>query len=564
MKKLLIFLVLLLSSIAYGQTKNLPPVVDNIAFFPPARNQQVIPDCTYFSLIYYIKSYEWNKHFNRDPKLEVNQFSHSFAWNQNIDPTTEMSDAYGVFYFLKSQGCATVADFPLTELTNNVKPSLELRKKALAYKSKRMFNLNFLNHPNSDEVNKRILALKDSLARGKCFSLDFRVFDSAMKLSDKHNVFSCYPGTSIDSMRSGHAVAVVGYNDTIKTATGRGAFMVLDSNTELTSNGVWYFDYKWFYLGLFPNNCYFIEEDFSSQPSTVLMNLNLSGALSGSDIANYSNCFVDTLLDNLEYGYYSIKKVDFDNVFDYLYNRNQAQVVNMNGNRIKLRSNFIYFPLNNTDGNYDLLTDLSLIDNLKSLSVVVFDPVSASYIGQNDEVLYSYQRAATCRVNSANISFLATGKNIVAKVIDLPDTTLVFNDFLGFLVAHHFGLGGLKSHVKSCTSVVKRKLITFTIEENPAEAKALESSKFSLRTYPNPFIQSATIEFEVPQRQIVKLYIFDTLGRQLVEIANREFEAGTHRLVFDGNALPDGIYMGKIQISGVTKTIKLNKISGLN
>lgn len=641
MKKNLFFLVFLLSNFIYGQT--LPLVVDNSVFFPPARTQQNIPDCSYFSLIYYLKSYEWNKHFNRDPKLAENQFSHSFAWNQNIDPTTQMSDAYGAFYFMKSQGCATVADFPLTETSIDVKPSLELRKKALAYKSKRLFNVNFINHPTRDDVARKLIALKDSLARGKCFSLDFRVFDSAMKLSDNHNVYSCYPGTSIDSMRQSHAAAVIGYNDTIKTATGRGAFEILDSNTEKLTHGIFYFDYNWFYLGIFPNNCNFIEEDFSSQAPKVVMNLSLSGALTGLDIANRNNCFVDTLLDNPFYEMYPVKKIDFDNYFNYLYNRNQVQVSTINKSRTKMRNNLIYFPFNSVDGNYELITDLSSINDLKSLSVIVYDPISASYIGQNDEVLYSYQREATCRVNSASINLLTAGKNIVAKVIDLPDTTFVFNDFYGFLVAGHFGI--TNGHVKSCTSVLKRKLITFTIEENPApvfinppsslqaytnkslsyqfEASDANGSQItykilnplsgvsisssglmnlklahvgtykftvvasnslastnkavsvivdldtatddipvgvaSLNIFPNPLVNSATVEFTLPKEGIARIEVFNSIGQSVGTVTNKTYDAGKQTIDYDASELRSGVYIFRFISGSFTKSLKVVK-----
>jgi hypothetical protein len=358
-------------------------------------------------------------------------------------------------------------------------------------------------------------------------------------------------------------------------------------------------------------------------------------------------CFVDTLVENTSLGYGSIEKIDFNDYYNYLYNRNQVQIASINGSKINLRNNLTYFPLNNTDGNYELISDLSSIDNLKSLSVIVFDPVSASYIGQNDEVLYSYQREATCQVNSASISLPATGKKFLAKIVDLPDTTISFNDFVSIQIAWRPGFGLLKSPIKSCTSVLKRKLITFTIEENTApvfvdapetlkavvnktlsytfvakdndnslityslqnasseaslssngeltfKSAKIGTSKFtvvasnsvaiatwdvainveyptanndikepdcSIKSYPIPFTQTTTIEFSLAKKQMVRLVIFNSHGQQVTQIANGEFESGTQKLVFDGKALPDGIYMGQLQTSGGTKTVKLIKNS---
>jgi hypothetical protein len=464
MKKMMLFLVLLtnfvLADVVVGQ--QLPTVVDNSQWFPPVRSQEAIGNCTHFSAIYFLKSSIWNKKFNRDPKLEINQFNENFVWNQNSHPVYGVSDVESAFGFMQTQGCATIADLPANEQDVTIKPNFATREKALNYKSKRLFSGMFFGGRNGNiDVTKHISMLKDSLNQGKCFTLGIQLFRYFDKMTDKNNVYSCYQGISHDSVYYGHMFTIVGYNDTIKTAKGRGAFQVINSNSRVAS-GHFYLDYNWFYYDQQqPYVYYFLEEDFSSTPQ-VVANIKLDGVISGSELLDYKKLFVDTLLN------YSGKKVDFVDVFGYFCKQNQIQVINVNGRRLKLRSKVVTKPLNNLDGTYELvsdLTDLSSSADFKSASIVVFDPISVNYVGSDNQSFYSYTRESKLSVEKAYINFVGTGKKIIAKVKDLADTTIVTNDFYSIVAGLNLKPFNENIYVKSCTSVLKRKLITFSVAD---------------------------------------------------------------------------------------------------
>lgn len=488
--KALTLLLVLLSTLSFGQ--NLPIVVDNSKWFPPVRNQQVLPNCTAFSLIYYLKSSIWNKKFNRDPKLEVNQFNNNFVWNQEVDPVYQKSNTEGSFSFMKDQGCATMADFPANEQSSSVQPSVEIREKALKFKSKRLFKVNFSDcNRQFDKVNELLLSLKDSLLQGKCFTINILIFDSFFKMSVNHNIYSCYGDVSLDSIKPSHVVTVVGYNDTIKTAKGRGAFKIIDSNLDL-ANGYFYLDYNWLFMTLSDYTCYFLEEDFSSQPK-ITLNINLSGGITGKDVSDGKYPFADTLIN------YSDKKFDFLNYYDYLYTGNQIQVVNLNNNQIKLGSKVVIQPLNNLDGNYQLISDLSnlsSVSDFKSASVIVFDPVAVNYVGDDGKFFYSYTRESKLVINKAYLNFLGTNNKIVAIVKELPDTTIVINSFYTNIVKP---IGSVDPwiYVKSCTSTLKRKLITFSIADLQSDVAPVIVNPGTLVTYTN---QIFTYQFEATDK----------------------------------------------------------------
>jgi hypothetical protein len=52
--------------------------------------------------------------------------------------------------------------------------------------------------------------------------------------------------------------------------------------------------------------------------------------------------------------------------------------------------------------------------------------------------------------------------------------------------------------------------------------------------YPNPFNPEAVVEFTVPHRFSVRLTVVNTLGQTVAVLADRVFDSGTHRVMWDG------------------------------
>ena len=73
---------------------------------------------------------------------------------------------------------------------------------------------------------------------------------------------------------------------------------------------------------------------------------------------------------------------------------------------------------------------------------------------------------------------------------------------------------------------VNVNVISFNLEQN----------------YPNPFNPSTTIEFNIPQKSLVKVKVYDVLGNLVSILKEEELEAGSYNLNFDGRNLSSGIY----------------------
>jgi len=550
------------SASIFGQ--ELPKVVDNSAWFPPVRDQQVMPDCSHFSLIYFLKSYLWNRHFNRDPLREENQFNHNFVWNQNVGIYSDgahFSTREAAFLFIASQGCASVADFPINELTEEIFPGLEVREKALSYRSKRLSEIQIFPRADSLVVYQQLLALKDSLRAGNCFTVGIRMYDYFFDLSDDNNVYNWYKGKDEpNSWRNSHSVTVTGYNDTIKTAEGRGAFKVINSNLDYPE---FYLDYNWFfarYNG--PDWCIFLEEDFTYKPELWLY-LDLGSAITGEDIFCRKNIFVDAVFAGYIWRLGSDVNLDFKDLNSYFLHPNFVQVRKINGIEIPVRNEIVFVPLHNHDGNHKILADLTdyvRAGDFQLMEVLVCDPVSASFVGADDSIIYSYTREARASVNETYIKFADTNQRLVGRVVDLPDTTVICENFYSVPAAFHLTPPGDLTLVKKSVSTFKRKLIVFDINDGVTGVE--EDSGFPQgyvlnQNYPNPFNPTTEISFALPNASHVTLEVFNALGQKVATLVDEKKGAGSYQVRWDGAGFPSGVYFYRLETQGFTKTIKM-------
>jgi len=81
---------------------------------------------------------------------------------------------------------------------------------------------------------------------------------------------------------------------------------------------------------------------------------------------------------------------------------------------------------------------------------------------------------------------------------------------------------------------------------------------FSLsQSYPNPFNSSTTISYEMPEKSLVTMKLYDLSGRELRTLVNSTQEAGTYRISWDAADLPSGIYYCRMEAGEYKHSIKL-------
>jgi hypothetical protein len=87
---------------------------------------------------------------------------------------------------------------------------------------------------------------------------------------------------------------------------------------------------------------------------------------------------------------------------------------------------------------------------------------------------------------------------------------------------------------------------------------------FSLyQNYPNPFNPVTKIKFDIKesvvrsQNSVVKLRVFDILGKEVATLVNEQLQPGTYEVTFDASQYSSGIYFYKLTTEGFTETKRM-------
>jgi hypothetical protein len=79
-----------------------------------------------------------------------------------------------------------------------------------------------------------------------------------------------------------------------------------------------------------------------------------------------------------------------------------------------------------------------------------------------------------------------------------------------------------------------------------------EKSKFAPESitlypaYPNPFNPTTMIRYNLPQRGLTTLAIYDLQGREVLELMNAMQESGVHSVALTADRLPAGLYIVRL------------------
>ncbi len=84
-----------------------------------------------------------------------------------------------------------------------------------------------------------------------------------------------------------------------------------------------------------------------------------------------------------------------------------------------------------------------------------------------------------------------------------------------------------------------------------------QSDLFYLKSYPNPFKNKVTIQYELHEKTHVELGIYNLYGQEVMKIANGTQEAGVHTRSIDDFHLPEGTYFCRLLAGNQTETTSL-------
>jgi hypothetical protein len=77
------------------------------------------------------------------------------------------------------------------------------------------------------------------------------------------------------------------------------------------------------------------------------------------------------------------------------------------------------------------------------------------------------------------------------------------------------------------------------------------------QNYPNPFNPSTTIKYELPKSTVVRLSVYDMLGREVSVLVDERRDTGVHEVNFEASRLSSGVYFYRLQAGDFTQTKRL-------
>ena len=79
--------------------------------------------------------------------------------------------------------------------------------------------------------------------------------------------------------------------------------------------------------------------------------------------------------------------------------------------------------------------------------------------------------------------------------------------------------------------------------------------------YPNPFVATSTVEFLLPEQSVVRLAVFDILGRRVRDLVDEELSAGFHSRRLNADALAAGVYFIRMDVvSDASRTTETQQV----
>jgi len=120
------------------------------------------------------------------------------------------------------------------------------------------------------------------------------------------------------------------------------------------------------------------------------------------------------------------------------------------------------------------------------------------------------------------------------------------HDLVSYDVRAYFSVNGSYSD-PNYVSVFANSVLPKRAEDGK-RSKTIVPSEYSISNFPNPFNPSTTFSYQLVEPALVRLQIFDVLGRQVAEVVNSDKPAGSHTAVWNGRdqggaLLPSGMYL---------------------
>jgi hypothetical protein len=127
-------------------------------------------------------------------------------------------------------------------------------------------------------------------------------------------------------------------------------------------------------------------------------------------------------------------------------------------------------------------------------------------------------------------------------------------DTLVLVASFSFSVGGIGTQAPSTavrTTDCHQTLIS------PEQEHGAINKYFLLTSYPNPFNPTTSVQYSIPQAELVTLEVFDNVGRLVATLVHEKQDGGFYQEQFDASGYGSGMYLCRLTAGHTVLTNKL-------
>jgi len=181
----------------------------------------------------------------------------------------------------------------------------------------------------------------------------------------------------------------------------------------------------------------------------------------------------------------------------------------------------------NIDGNLEGTDELPG-PSIRNASILPYNFSTKVYLLATSTGVYS-----TTELNGANTVWIEESPELIGNVVVASITSRISD---GFVAAATHGRGIFVAEPTGTVGVSDNKQILpgdFVLEQN----------------YPNPFNPSTKINYQIKENGFVALKVFDSLGKEVATLLNKEQQAGNYSVDFNASSLASGVYYYRLSVN---------------
>ena len=158
-------------------------------------------------------------------------------------------------------------------------------------------------------------------------------------------------------------------------------------------------------------------------------------------------------------------------------------------------------------------------------------------------------------ISIVNESKICEAKNVEVKLINSPPE-LIFNhisQLIKIINGSEEKDASFSFDIKRNVESNKKDTIVFAIKGNNINLKKSFIINYTapkeyslLQNFPNPFNPTTTIRYDLPFDSKVSLKIYDTLGKKIITLVEKEQSAGYKEIKFNGSSFASGVYIYRL------------------